>query len=461
MAEGSYQPGLSNAAFKAPHKTRIGAAIYVLAWIADHATAAEDTDEGTLGWVFRGRVVQASDIAADVGDGVRTVERHLSQLKAAGYIVKDRRKRGVRLAIRTTVSNALGEAEPILLKGLRRSAIIGGSQSNGDPPNVADQRSQERPDVAHHDGPSDPPIVADHAGSEPPHLSTRPATSGSSQALRSARCGGSLTDVQESFDCTQRQSLSQGLGGGTEGDGQSDGPACGERDDPSSLTQRGTGKSDPTHQQARQLAKTVGELLEIPAATAGELLSIQDVLRQFPSVASEDLEAAAHAAAPNVVSARRPWAYLCEVLRDRLAEVATEIDGPQRAGSTQPAQPAPAPPPPAQPSPPPAEAPDPDHEALRGASTHAELWEAVCARIKAKIQPVSFDQWIAPLFILDVRESPQSRTVIFKAPTQEQAEWADEHYGWLLTSVLSEGQSKSAEVEIIRDTHDGKVVTTG
>ena len=84
----------------------------------------------------------------------------------------------------------------------------------------------------------------------------------------------------------------------------------------------------------------------------------------------------------------------------------------------------------------PTPAPDPvpasERRVRREASRHAPVWDAVQETIRQQILPESFDRWISPLSIADVK----GEQVVLDAPDGETAEWVSEHYLWALQPAL-------------------------
>ena len=84
------------------------------------------------------------------------------------------------------------------------------------------------------------------------------------------------------------------------------------------------------------------------------------------------------------------------------------------------------------PTPTPAPVPAPGRKVRRKASLHAPVWDAVQETIRQQILPESFDRWISPLSIADVK----GEQVVLDAPDGETAEWVSEHYLWALQPAL-------------------------
>lgn len=76
----------------------------------------------------------------------------------------------------------------------------------------------------------------------------------------------------------------------------------------------------------------------------------------------------------------------------------------------------------------------PDWDDRRRESPYDELWGRVCEAIKGKIQPESFATWIEPCFIEEISEG----TVTLAAPNRAIAEWVEEHYLWLIQTIIGE-----------------------
>ena len=96
-------------------------------------------------------------------------------------------------------------------------------------------------------------------------------------------------------------------------------------------------------------------------------------------------------------------------------------------------------------------APDPDREQRRQASPHHGLWSEISTRIRDRIQPQSFESWIAPLFISEIKD----HTLVIDAPGEFFADWIKEHYLWLIKDAfrvwsfpISECHSAKTEMEI-------------
>ena len=88
--------------------------------------------------------------------------------------------------------------------------------------------------------------------------------------------------------------------------------------------------------------------------------------------------------------------------------------------------------------------PDPDREQHRKASPYRGLWQKVSTRIKDRIQPHSFESWIAPLFITEIKGG----TIVLDAPDEFFADWLKEHYLWLIKDALLASGLAECEISV-------------
>lgn len=89
------------------HKTRIGSTIWVFLWCLDKITS----EQNGLGMVHGGAPVKAKQIAADVNESPKTVERHLRRLVRGHYIVARRTPYGLVLSVTNSRKFRIWSAE--------------------------------------------------------------------------------------------------------------------------------------------------------------------------------------------------------------------------------------------------------------------------------------------------------------------------------------------------------------
>jgi len=98
--------------------------------------------------------------------------------------------------------------------------------------------------------------------------------------------------------------------------------------------------------------------------------------------------------------------------------------------------------------------PVPDRQARREASPYAPAWDAVRESIRGRILPESFDRWIAPLCIADVK----GEGVVIDAPDADVAEWVEEHYQGIIRRALEEAGMPCRDLTVMADSRERRHV---
>ena len=88
---------------------------------------------------------------------------------------------------------------------------------------------------------------------------------------------------------------------------------------------------------------------------------------------------------------------------------------------------------------------DPERDRRRASAPHRDLWNGIAESLRKKIQPVSHETWIAPLFIASKTEGE----VVLDAPDAFFAEFVTEHYLWLLKSAFESVDPAIKTVRIV------------
>jgi DNA-binding transcriptional regulator YhcF (GntR family) len=95
MRDKNYSTGLRGVLFEAQHYARMGAAVWLYAWLV----LRETHESGSLGWVLGGKPVSYREIEEETGFNPRTLERWMRTLRRQGYIETDAAAGGVVIRI--------------------------------------------------------------------------------------------------------------------------------------------------------------------------------------------------------------------------------------------------------------------------------------------------------------------------------------------------------------------------
>lgn len=119
-----YNTGLRGVLFEARHYRRMGAAVWLYAWLVLRQTH----QHGTLGWVLGGAPVSYREIEDETGFNGRTLERWMQTLRRRGYIETEAAPSGV--IVRITKAKKFPQPGRKTAEGVRTVAE-GGPQSCG------------------------------------------------------------------------------------------------------------------------------------------------------------------------------------------------------------------------------------------------------------------------------------------------------------------------------------------
>jgi hypothetical protein len=90
-----YNTGLRGVLFEARHYERMGAAIWLFAWLVLRQTH----QQGEVGWVLGGAPICYREIEEETGFNCRTLERWMRTLRQHGYIETEAAPAGIVIRI--------------------------------------------------------------------------------------------------------------------------------------------------------------------------------------------------------------------------------------------------------------------------------------------------------------------------------------------------------------------------